>query len=145
MGVVCRSSWVGRQRNFRKMFRIPSLLGHHVTSKLVRAPGHSVRRRLSAQAGATGGVSKLLIAAGGVAGGVGGLVGFSALDVENRKKVQDLVPGSSLINETFLGPLEEAAPAKPVEIPEIPALPESAPAEAPVVEEPVEAVVEEVA
>ncbi|XP_064081283.1 MICOS complex subunit MIC60-like isoform X7 [Macrobrachium nipponense] len=93
------------------MLRLTSRLNSHVTSKVVRAGGG--RRLQSTYSGGGGGSGKVLIGAAVATTGVAGVVGYSSWSPENRKGVEKVIPGSSIVLGKILGPLPESEPPKP--------------------------------
>lgn len=92
------------------MFRISSRLSPHVTSKVGRV---SAARRLQSSYSSGGGPNKALLAAAGTTTLVGGVVGYSAWSNNNRKDVENTIPGSKYLLDIVLGPVKEPTPPKP--------------------------------
>lgn len=86
-------------------------LSSRATSKVVRASGG--RRLQSTYSGGGGGSGgKILIGTAGATSLVAGVVGYSAWSPENRKGVENAIPGSGVVLGMLLGPLPEPGPPK---------------------------------
>ena len=101
------------------MFRIQSSLkSRNVPQTLWRWQAR--RHQSTHQRG--GGPNKLLIAAAGTTSLLAGVVGYGSYSTENRKAIEDLIPGSNYVFESILGPsfhdvvIPETKP-KPLKIP----------------------------
>ncbi|XP_069988942.1 MICOS complex subunit MIC60 isoform X4 [Penaeus vannamei] len=93
------------------MLRISSRIKPHVASKIAR--GHGAQRLQSTHSGGGGG-SKVLIASAGVTSLVAGVVGYAAWSNDNRKSIENTIPGSGYVLGALLGPVMEPLPPKPV-------------------------------
>ncbi|XP_076067930.1 inner membrane mitochondrial protein mitofilin isoform X3 [Oratosquilla oratoria] len=81
------------------MLRIPSKLTPRITSKVVQRSS----RRLQSTRASGGGPGKALIAAGGVVVSVGGVIAYSSWSPDNRKSVENTIPGSKHLLGAILG------------------------------------------
>ncbi|XP_063604056.1 MICOS complex subunit MIC60-like isoform X2 [Penaeus indicus] len=93
------------------MLRIGSRIKPHVASKIAR--GHGAQRLQSTHSGGGGG-SKVLIATAGATSLVAGVVGYAAWSNDNRKSIENTIPGSGYVLGAILGPVMEPLQPKPV-------------------------------
>ncbi|XP_042856036.1 MICOS complex subunit MIC60-like isoform X2 [Penaeus japonicus] len=94
------------------MLRISSRIKPHVASKIAR--GHGARRLQSTHSGGGGSGGKVLIAAAGATSLVAGVVGYAAWSNDNRKSIENTIPGSGYVLGALLGPVMEPLSPKPV-------------------------------
>ncbi|XP_045615808.1 MICOS complex subunit Mic60 isoform X2 [Procambarus clarkii] len=92
------------------MLRLSSRLAPRTTAKVVRVGG--ARRPQSSYSSRGGGGSKALLAAAGTTTLVAGVVGYSAWSNDNRKAVENIIPGSRHLLNVILGPEQETVSPK---------------------------------